>query len=111
MPGLARGDVVADRYRIERELARGGMGTVYVAEHVETEQRVALKILAGAIDLERFRLEARVFARLASDHIVPVLDAGIDDARALGYIAMELLEGDTLAQLLKRKGALDQGTV
>ena len=45
MGELAKGDVVADRYRVERELARGGMAVVYVAEHIETEQKVALKIL------------------------------------------------------------------
>jgi serine/threonine-protein kinase len=109
---LSPGDVVAHRYRVERRLAGGGMGIVYVAEHVETEQKVALKVLipdvAGSHEaLERFRLEARVFARLSSDHIVRVLDAGIDDERKLGFIAMELLDGETLHERVARTGPLD----
>ncbi len=98
---LPPGDIVAHRYRVERRLAGGGMGVVYVAEHVETEQKIALKVLipdvAGSQEaLERFRLEASVFAKLSSDHIVRVFDAGIDEERRVGFIAMELLEGETL---------------
>jgi serine/threonine-protein kinase len=113
---LVKGDVVAKRFRIERRLAAGGMGVVYVAEHVETEQKIALKVLmpdvAGSQDaLDRFRLEARVFAKLASDHIVRVVDAGIDDERRIGFIAMELLEGETLHAMVHRLRAIDPETL
>jgi eukaryotic-like serine/threonine-protein kinase len=111
MTPLAPGDIVASRYRVEASIARGGMGIVYVAEHVETEQRVALKVLlpdiaGSAAELERFRLEARVFGRLSSEHIVRVLDAGIDETRGLAFIAMELLEGETLHRLVERRSLL-----
>ena len=116
MTELAPGDVVAHRYRIERLLARGGMGVVYIAEHLETEQRVALKVLlpdvsTSAEAMDRFRLEARVFARLASDHIVRVVDAGVDETRHVAYIAMDLLEGETLHVMVERRGPLDGDSV
>ena len=98
---LGDGTVFAGRYRIVTELARGGMGVVYRAEHIETEQIVALKILqphvlSGVRAYERFRLEARVAAKLESEHIVRVLDAGIDSTTDSAFLAMELLQGHTL---------------
>jgi serine/threonine-protein kinase len=108
---LAPGEIVADRFRIERLLAQGGMGVVYVAVHVETEQRVAVKVLVTPVDAESrrtmdgFRLEARVFARIESEHIVRVLDAGIDEHRKLAFIAMELLVGETLGARVRNGGA------
>src|SRR5258708_6007926 len=93
---LVPGDVIAARYRIERLLAVGGMGAVYVAQHAETEQRVALKVLladasASEQAMAGFRMEARVFSRIPGDHVVRVLDAGVDPDRQLGFIVMELL--------------------
>jgi serine/threonine protein kinase len=113
---LAPGDVVSGRYRVERLLAMGGMGAVHVALHLETEQRVALKILlpsAGASEraLEGFRLEARVFSRIPGNHIVRVLDAGLDPDRQLGFIVMELLEGETLAGMVRRQGPIAPATL
>ena len=109
---LAPGSVFAGRYRIDREIARGGMGVVYAAQHVETEQDVALKVILGPVSasssaMESFKLEARVAARLDSEHVVRVLDAGVDPETELAFLTMELLEGQTLAELLEAKGLLD----
>ncbi len=73
----------AGRYRVVRGIASGAMGAVYEVLHIETERRRALKVmhshLADNPDFQaRFKLEARVAARIESDHIVEVFDAGID---------------------------------
>ncbi|MCU0680712.1 MAG: protein kinase [Polyangiaceae bacterium] len=108
---LHRGQIFAGRYRIIERIARGGTGIVYEAEHVATEERVALKVLlAHVLDspdtLENFQLEARVAARLGSEHIVRILDAGYDESLGLPYLAMELLRGQTLETLVVARGAL-----
>ncbi|HMJ15811.1 MAG TPA: serine/threonine-protein kinase [Polyangiaceae bacterium] len=106
------GQVIAGRYRIERVLARGGHGTVFVAEQLATDAKVALKILAPALlDSDemrrRFELEAKVAGRVASDFIVRVLDAGVDPATGLAFLAMELLEGESLAEAVEKHGPLN----
>jgi serine/threonine-protein kinase len=105
------GQVIAGRYRIERLLARGGHGTVFVAEQLATEAKVALKVLQAQVlesleARERFELEAKIAGRVASDFIVRVLDAGVDDASGLPFIAMELLEGESLADVVAQRGPL-----
>ncbi|HEY6693729.1 MAG TPA: serine/threonine-protein kinase [Solirubrobacteraceae bacterium] len=96
-------------FRIERELGRGGMGVVYLAEHVHLGRRVALKFLGpGLADSddfrERFVRESRVAAALQHPNIVTVYDAGEADGRL--YIAMQYVDGTDLATLLAREGAL-----
>src|SRR5438046_1210127 len=70
-----------DRYRIERELGRGGMATVYLAHDLRHDRPVALKVLkpifAASLGTERFLLEIRVTARLQHPHILPLLDSGV----------------------------------
>jgi serine/threonine-protein kinase len=100
---------VAGKYRIERIVGRGGMGVVYAAHHEILDQRVALKILAPevasqATAVARFLNEARLAARLKSDHLCQVLDAGVTE-NGLPFIAMELLEGCDLARLLYERRA------
>jgi tRNA A-37 threonylcarbamoyl transferase component Bud32 len=100
---------VAGKYRIERVVGRGGMGVVYAAHHEILDQRVALKILAPevasqATAVARFLNEARLAARLRSDHLCQVLDAGVTE-NGLPFIAMELLEGCDLARLLYERRA------
>src|ERR1700678_858877 len=78
------GDVVGDKYRIEKVVGRGGMGVVYLAHHIVLDQRVALKLLLvdpaqGHETVERFLREAQAAARLRSDHVVRVMDAGALD--------------------------------
>ncbi len=97
------------RYLVGDRLGSGGAASVYQAYDQIQERRVALKILSpGADDAvrSRFQQEARTVASLRHPHIVQTLQVGnsIDDGTA--YIAMELIDGDSLAQLLKRRGRL-----
>jgi serine/threonine-protein kinase len=93
---------IGGRYRPIRLLGRGGMGIVYEVEHVHTSEILALKVLshpalANEDTLERFRREARVPARIRSEHVVRIVDA--DAAPELGgapYLVMELLQGEDL---------------
>jgi serine/threonine protein kinase/tetratricopeptide (TPR) repeat protein len=94
-------------YRIVREVGRGGMGVVYEAEQVSLKRRVALKVLplAGVLDprrLQRFRHEAQAAAQLHHPHIVPVF--GVGCAHAVHYYAMQFIEGQTLADVVRDLG-------
>ncbi len=104
------GQLVADRYRVVRRLGEGGMGVVYEAEHVLTRRRVALKLLhphlANSEEAAgRFVREAQAAGALRHPHIVDVLDMGRLPDGAL-YMALEFLEGRSLAELLEAEGAL-----
>jgi eukaryotic-like serine/threonine-protein kinase len=108
---LQPGQLFAGRYRVERSLAQGGMGVIYAAEHLTTEERVALKVLwphvlGSASAVEKFQLEARLAARIGSEHVVRILDAGFDDVLAMPYLAMELLRGQTLQDIVTDQGPL-----
>jgi serine/threonine protein kinase len=92
-------------FRLVREIGRGGMGIVYEAEQLSLGRRVALKVLpfAGALDarqLQRFALEARAAALLHHQSIVPVYFVGCE--RGVHFYAMQLIEGQTLAQLIRQ---------
>ncbi|MCE7987541.1 MAG: hypothetical protein DYG89_40770 [Caldilinea sp. CFX5] len=112
-PALPTGDggllpQTFDGYRIIDRLGGGAMATVYRAVDTEADQPVALKVLApGADDIlrERFRTEARTVSNLAHPHIVQTLRVG-QVQNAFPYIAMELVEGDSLASLLERQNQL-----
>jgi serine/threonine protein kinase len=106
---LSDGTVFASRYRVVRRIAMGGMGAVYEVEHTETLRHLALKVMLphfvqSAEMRERFRREARVAAHIESEHIVTVLDAGIDDPTGMPFMVMELLRGEELGQALRRIG-------
>jgi len=108
---LSRGTVFAGRYQVERCIGSGGMGAVYEALHLDTERRVALKVmLPQALEnegtRERFKQEARVAGKLRHPHIVDVLDAGVDEETDMPYLVMELLSGETLGARIDRLGAL-----
>lgn len=108
---LQEGEVFANRYRIVRELASGGMGAVYEVIHTVTERRCALKVmLSHTVEREqlrkRFMQESRLAAQIGSEYIVDVLDAGVDEETKAPYLVMELLEGEDLGQRLLRQGAL-----
>lgn len=108
-PTLAGG-----RYRIERELGRGGMATVYLAHDDELQRPVAIKLLAEHLArdeqfLARFLREARLASRLSHPNVVRVYDAGDDDGRP--FIVMECVTGDSLAdtRLLPAERVIELG--
>jgi len=104
------GTVLNDRYRIQYKIGAGGMGAVYLAEHVVIERKVAIKILsqdfATKADLvQRFIQEARAAARIGHENIVEVYDFG-ETASGSVFFAMEYLDGRDLASLIQQKGGL-----
>jgi serine/threonine-protein kinase len=99
------------RYRLVREIGRGGMGVVYEAFHVDLGRIVALKVLPGehatsARFSERLRAEARAIAKLRHEHLVTLYDFGLS-ADGRPYYAMELLEGETLETYMDREKGMD----
>jgi serine/threonine-protein kinase len=102
------GTVIADRYRLVAEIAKGGMGTVYEATHRATGRRVAVKLIANPAPSRetaaRFRREARAIGSLDARHIVPVLDAGTDRATGRPFLVMALMRGEDLMALSRRTG-------
>ncbi len=101
--------VIADRYEQIEEIGRGGMGSVWRAEHTGLGSACAVKFMLGvfgsdAAIRQRFLREARAAARLQSHHVVRVFD--VDEWQGSLYIAMELLEGETLASRIERTGPL-----
>lgn len=105
---VPRGTVIADRYRVDHRLAKGGMATVYVATDTTLSRKVALKVLqaqkgedTGRLR-ERFRLEAEALARLNHRHIVAIYDYG-DTEEGGHYLVMELVEGPSLFAVMKKE--------
>ena len=98
--------IPSDRYRIERELGRGGMATVYLAEDLRHNRRVAVKVLrpelAGTIAAERFQREIKIAASLAHPGILPLHEAAVSegDDQPLAFV-MPYIEGDTLRARLR----------
>ena len=94
---------LADRYTVEREVGRGGMATVYLAQDLKHDRRVALKVLhpelAASLGPERFLREIQIAARLKHPHIVPLYDSG--QAGDLLYYVMPFVEGESLRQRLE----------
>ncbi|CAN5494085.1 hypothetical protein BH10ACI2_BH10ACI2_13250 [soil metagenome] len=101
------GQTLDGKYHIERELGRGGMGTVYLATHLGTERPVAVKIISPQFMqrsefVERFRREARAAGRLRHPNVVDVTDFGFSDTKdgQVAYLVMEYLDGCTLGEIL-----------
>ena len=108
---------VADRYKIEHELGEGGMATVYLAEDLKHDRKVALKVLkpelAALLGAERFVQEIKTTANLQHPHILPLFDSGEaigKDERGLPrpflFYVMPFIEGDTLRDKLNRETQL-----
>ncbi|MCU0620952.1 MAG: protein kinase [Gemmatimonadales bacterium] len=99
---------LADRYRLERELGQGGMATVYLAEDLRHDRRVAMKVLrpelAAVIGAERFLAEIKVTANLQHPHILPLHDSG--EAGGFLFYVMPYVEGETLRDRLVREQQL-----
>jgi serine/threonine protein kinase len=96
-------------YRVLKELGRGGMGCVLLAEDTKLQRHVALKVMLprfarDARAKERFLREARAAARIKHDHVITIFQ--VDEANGVPFIALEFLEGAPLDKYLKNKGAL-----
>ncbi|MCA9673096.1 MAG: serine/threonine protein kinase [Myxococcales bacterium] len=107
------GRVLADTYRVERRIGRGGMGTVYEVSNVRLGKRFAMKVLnvgeeADEAALSRFRREARVTTEIGHPHIVEVIDFNVAPGGAR-YMVMELLVGHSLERQLELERQLDVG--
>ena len=108
------GTLLVGKYRVAREIGRGGMAAVYEAEQLSLGKKVAVKILASelaasTIVIERFFREARAAASVKSPYIVDVYDSGrLDDGRP--FIAMEMLEGESLYDRMARVRIIDVDT-
>ncbi|MBS2014409.1 MAG: serine/threonine protein kinase [Deltaproteobacteria bacterium] len=112
------GRTISDKYRVEKEIGRGGYGIVVRALHLALDQKVAIKILTPgdgsekewAEDSARFRREAQATATLKSEHIVRILDVDrLETPHVAGgcpYMVMEYLEGDTLHNVFHTRGPL-----
>jgi eukaryotic-like serine/threonine-protein kinase len=100
---------LTDRYRIERELGRGGMAVVYLAHDLKHDRRVALKVLNSELPqswtLERFQREIRLAARLQHPHILSVFDSG-DTGAGQFWFTMPYVDGESLRDRLRREGQL-----
>ncbi|HEX6315290.1 MAG TPA: protein kinase [Gemmatimonadaceae bacterium] len=101
-------EALADRYRIERELGRGGMASVYLADDLRHGRRVAIKVLdpelSATVGAERFQREIAIAARLQHPNILAVFDSG--DANGLLWYAMPYVDGPSLRSRLTQEGEL-----
>ena len=104
------GSVIADRYHVTRKLGEGGMGQVYLAEHVRMGRKSAVKVMNPAMvndadAISRFNREAANASRISHPHVAAIYDFG-ETADGLIYLAMEFIEGEPLTKLVERLGAL-----
>src|SRR5215470_5520825 len=104
-PDVHPGERIAGRYEIVRRLGAGGMGAVFLAKDIDLERPVALKFLIAAASAGDIRArifhEARAAARIIHPNIALVYEVGVHDGRA--FLVMEYVEGENLAQMLKRE--------
>jgi serine/threonine-protein kinase len=104
------GTLLGERFQVQEQIGQGGSGTIYRAEHVTLRRKVAIKVLHTELSrddlaVERFRREATTVAEIDNEHIVEIHDFGrTPDGRL--YLAMELLEGETLDAVLAREKTL-----
>src|SRR6059036_868970 len=104
------GQVIADRYHVTKKLGEGGMGQVYLAEHVKMGRRSAIKVMNPAMvhdpdAVARFNREASNASRITHPNVCAIYDFG-ETPDGLIYLAMEFIEGEPLTDLLEREGAL-----
>src|SRR5258705_2405964 len=104
------GQIVADRYHVVKKLGEGGMGQVYLAEHVKMGRRSAIKVMNRAMvhdpdAVARFNREASNASRINHPNVCAIYDFG-ETVDGLIFLAMEFIEGEPLTDLLEREGAL-----
>src|SRR5689334_11126889 len=109
LAGKARGFTLAGKYRLLEHLGTGGMGSVFLCEHISMRRRVAIKVLpigraSDASYLERFYREARAVAALDHPNIVRAHD--VDHDEKLHFLVMEYVDGSSLQDIVKRHGPL-----
>lgn len=107
-------EAIGDRYALERELGRGGMGRVWLARDLRLDRPVAIKVLhpelaADPTSRERFLREARHAALLAHPHIVPVFS--VESSGDLSFLVMAMIDGETLGARVRRRGPLPSDDV
>jgi serine/threonine-protein kinase len=113
---LGPGASVTNNVRLVRKLGEGGMGSVWVADHLTLETQVAVKFISAALSqqdptlLERFRQEAKAAAKIRSPYVVQTFDQGVTPD-GMAYIVMELLDGESLGDRLERAGAVPLGQI
>src|SRR3954466_4087372 len=110
-PDALKGRLVGGKFRIEALLGAGGMGNVYRAEQISLHKQVALKILhrdlmTDETVVKRFEREARSASRLDHPNLVQIIDYGHDRENDILFIAMELLTGRDLAQVIAQDAPL-----
>src|SRR6516225_5417926 len=108
--GVAPGEILAGKYRVDRVLGAGGMGVVVAAHHLQLDERVALKFLlpqalGNPEAVGRFIREARASVKIKSEHVARVSDVGQLE-NGSPYMVMEFLDGSDLAHWLEQRGAL-----
>src|SRR5918912_3022299 len=101
-------EALADRYRLERELGQGGMATVYLAQDLRHDRKVAIKVLkpelSAVIGAERFLREIKTIATLQHPHILGLIDSG--EVNGSAYYVMPFVEGESLRDRLRREKQL-----
>jgi serine/threonine-protein kinase len=108
---LTPGALVTPSIRLERLLGRGGMGSVWIAQHLQLRTQVVVKFMTAERaesqeSQQRFRREAELAAQAKSPHVVQIFDHGVSQL-GVPYIAMELLEGEDLGKRIAREGAVE----
>jgi predicted Ser/Thr protein kinase len=104
------GQVIADRYHVTKKLGEGGMGAVYLAEHVKMGRKSAIKVMTASMShdpdaVSRFNREANNASRIQHPNICAIYDFG-ETQDGLIYLAMEFIEGDSLNGILKKTGPM-----
>lgn len=108
LPDPLLGMILADRYEITELIGTGGFGSVYKAKHLSLNMDVAVKVLhrqhlIDDVNLKRFEQEARLLSRIENQHVVKVIDFGLEPAP---FIVMEFFSGESLSKWLKANGAV-----
>ncbi|MCH9685573.1 MAG: serine/threonine protein kinase, partial [Deltaproteobacteria bacterium] len=104
------GTILADRYQVQQVIGDGGMGSVFLAEHVTLRKKVALKVLHPELcrdqtHVDRFLQEARAASMINHENIVDIVDFGPVPGGSV-FFAMEFLEGEDLSDVLRREGRI-----
>ncbi|MEP6744021.1 MAG: protein kinase [Gemmatimonadota bacterium] len=104
------GQVIADRYHVTKKLGEGGMGAVYLAEHVKMGRKSAIKVMSASMSqdadaVSRFNREANNASRIQHPNICAIYDFG-ETPDGLMYLAMEFIEGNSLNEILKKSGPM-----